>query len=462
MTEQTQELTEDLDAWKAVSPGAGQLRGVRDFRLLEDEWTSATRAVSLEMAKLQALGKGELEEQLAQAKGVMSELFASYRETPLLVENCIVRKADGEFCDASIGKQKGSAGDVSSNLQVCGRHCELHALWRVVNHLEMTSYGEQPQADEPLAPVLRSGNCRTCLEPMGSRELKESCVCCFTTVHQVYLTEQLVNADWSAVKDQSAVELFCSGCIVERFMEVCLLVSLLRETGAEFAIFEPIVDAFVSEKGEGVWTRCARNAVKVWACTLASVKKPPLPWTKGPKPGSEELLVEVPLALVAEKLLALKAMLLPSAEVKGGGASSSGLGSGEGESALAQRIDELQRQISQMALPLAPELRMALALFDAPERMRGSTVCVKGSLDGYKPGAAGAPNTAELITRLDYLGMRPVTMQDKARMQRYIGADRVDLFVRFRDCAEAQGVQQSFMLGEMAVQATRSKKLRRL
>ena len=66
-----------------------------------------------------------------------------------------------------------------------------------------------------------------------------------TTVHQVCLTEQLVNADWSAV------ELFCSGCVVERFMEVCLLVSLLRETGPEFAIFEPIMDAFVREKGEG-------------------------------------------------------------------------------------------------------------------------------------------------------------------------------------------------------------------
>jgi hypothetical protein len=177
-------------------------------------------AVILETAKLQALGKGELEEQLEQAKGVMSELFAGYRETPLLVETCTVRKADGEFCGASIGKQKGSSSDVSSNLQVCGRHCEQHALWRVVNHLEMTSCGEQPRADEPLAPVLRSGNCRICLEPMGSHELKESCVCCFTTVHQVCLTEQLVNADWSAVKDRSAVELFCSGCIAERLIRV--------------------------------------------------------------------------------------------------------------------------------------------------------------------------------------------------------------------------------------------------
>jgi hypothetical protein len=245
-------------------------------------------------------------------------------------------------------------------------------------------------------------------------------------------------------------------------MEVCLLVSLLRETGPEFAIFEPIMDAFVSEKGEGVWTRCARNAVRVWACTLASVKKPPSPWAKGPKPGSEEPLAEVPLALVAKKPLALKAALLPSAEMKGGGSSSSGLGSGEGESALAQRIDELQKEISGMALPLAPELPKALALFDAPERMRGSTVCVNGSLDGYKPGAAGAPNTAEFFTQLYYLGMRSVTVQDKACMQRYIRADRVDLFVRFRDCAEAQGVQQSFMLGEMEGKPPDRRSLRRL
>jgi hypothetical protein len=54
-------------------------------------------------------------------------------------------------------------------------------------------------------------------------------------------------------------------------------------------------------------------------------------------------LAEVLLALVAEKPLALKATLLPSAEVKGGGSSSSGLGSGESESALARRIDELQK-----------------------------------------------------------------------------------------------------------------------
>ena len=79
MTELLQELTEALDAWKAVSPAVGQLREMKDFRLPDEEWTSAMRAVILVMPKLQALGKGELEEKLAQASGDMSELYAGYR-----------------------------------------------------------------------------------------------------------------------------------------------------------------------------------------------------------------------------------------------------------------------------------------------------------------------------------------------------------------------------------------------
>jgi hypothetical protein len=146
---------------------------------------------------------------------------------------------------------------------VCGRHSELHALWRYVNHLEMTSCGEQPQTDEPLAPVLRNGNYRICQEPMGSRDVKESCVCCHVTVHQVCVTGQLVNADWSAVRDRSDVELFCCGCVVERFMDGCLLARFASpRNGSGVCNFRAgSSDAFVSEKGEGVWTWCARNAV---------------------------------------------------------------------------------------------------------------------------------------------------------------------------------------------------------
>lgn len=105
----------------------------------------------------------------------------------------------------------------------------MHALLRFVNHLEMTSCEEQPHADEPLEPVLRSRVCRICLELMGSRDVKESCCCCHMTVHLLCVLKQLEDANWSAVKDRSAVDLFCCGCVVERFLEVCLLAWLLRE-----------------------------------------------------------------------------------------------------------------------------------------------------------------------------------------------------------------------------------------
>jgi hypothetical protein len=64
MSEQTREQAVALDAWKVLGSGAGQTQGVKDFRLSEDGWLSAARATTLEMAKMQALGKGELEEQL--------------------------------------------------------------------------------------------------------------------------------------------------------------------------------------------------------------------------------------------------------------------------------------------------------------------------------------------------------------------------------------------------------------
>jgi hypothetical protein len=47
MTELLQELTEALDAWKAVSPAVGQVREVKDFRLPDEEWTSAMCVVIL-------------------------------------------------------------------------------------------------------------------------------------------------------------------------------------------------------------------------------------------------------------------------------------------------------------------------------------------------------------------------------------------------------------------------------
>eukprot|EP00959_Pyramimonas_sp_CCMP1952_P084492 1767286-Pyramimonas_sp.AAC.1 len=51
-----------------------------------------------------------------------------------------------------------------------------------------------------------------------------------------------------------------------------------------------------------------------------------------------------------------------------------------------------------------------------------------GVKDGYKPGAAGAPNSKEAFRLVNYLGMRAETKQQKATMVRLAGAERLDLY----------------------------------
>jgi hypothetical protein len=55
-----------------------------------------------------------------EALGVLSELLAVYRETQVMEETCVARKLD-DLCGVNVGKHKGSAGDCSPNLQVCGK-----------------------------------------------------------------------------------------------------------------------------------------------------------------------------------------------------------------------------------------------------------------------------------------------------------------------------------------------------
>jgi hypothetical protein len=97
---------------------------VKDLRPPDSEGMNAGRVAMTLMAEVQAEGGAETEVKQTEALGVLSELLAVYRETPVMEETCIARKLDGNFCGVNVGKQKGSAGDFSSNLQVCG------SLWR--------------------------------------------------------------------------------------------------------------------------------------------------------------------------------------------------------------------------------------------------------------------------------------------------------------------------------------------
>ena len=74
------------------------------------------------MADVQVEGGVETEARQTEALGVLSELLALYGETQVMEETCVARKLDGNLCGVNVGKKhKGSAGDCSPNLQVCGR-----------------------------------------------------------------------------------------------------------------------------------------------------------------------------------------------------------------------------------------------------------------------------------------------------------------------------------------------------
>ena len=482
MAELLEELSSSLSAWKEAGTKYPR-RGEKDFRLPDADWRDAMLACLHTLAKLQALGRPELDEELAQAKGVMSELFAAYRVSPLRDEDCIVRKKDGDFCRATIGKQLGSAGDVSSNLQACGRHADQHALWVYADHVEMTSCGEHPRPEELLEVVLRNGKCRICLEQMGSRELKESCRLCHLTVHQACLVDQLEDADWAPVKDREKVEFFCCGCATERFGEVCLAKELLQGTGSEFAIFEPLEDAFADDKSEGYWTRYGRHAAKEWACTRAVVRKSPSPWARGPRPleaetplaeerlrivvgAAGERSVEKPHGPAVDQALAMpRPMCLarpPVAAGTGGGEASSVQRAPESEGAMLRRLDEMQLLLTRMELQgPGTANKSSLAYYHESARL-GTSSCanlVTGKVDGFAKDEEGAANTLGFYLDFDYIGMRAKGDPQKRRAKRWTGGgERVDRVVRHQDCAEAKGVSEVLMLGGVELKASQSRR----
>jgi hypothetical protein len=109
-----------MDVWKSANPEAVQGRSVKDFRPPDAEGMNAGRVALTLMAEVQAEGGAETEAKQTEALGVLSELLAVYRETQVMEETCVARKLD-DVCGVNVGKHKGSAGDYSPNLQVCGK-----------------------------------------------------------------------------------------------------------------------------------------------------------------------------------------------------------------------------------------------------------------------------------------------------------------------------------------------------
>jgi hypothetical protein len=116
------EMLVAMDVWKSANPEAVQGRTVKDFRPPDAEGMNAGQVAWTLMAEVQAEGGAKTEAKQTEALSVLSELLAVYRETQFMEETCIARKLDGNSCGGNVGKHKGSTGDCSSNLQMCGRH----------------------------------------------------------------------------------------------------------------------------------------------------------------------------------------------------------------------------------------------------------------------------------------------------------------------------------------------------
>jgi hypothetical protein len=479
MTGSTAELGPDLSAVVAFLVATGVPLPEMACAPLADEVLQAVEGACLLVAEMEARVRTDDDRVMVVEKTQsLKEAVVGLRVPQSGVAQCKARKRTGLLCRSTLGQL---------GRPVCGKHAGLFVVPRMVAHLEVKRCGFSPQPDARLTTRQTTGKCAICPETLKPKEAKICCACCGFAAHSSCVVDQLDGGDWGPVKDRESMEMLCVGCVVERQDEVELLKRYFLGDGAGgFAIFEPDEGAYLRESSRALWEVRGRLAARQWALVR--------PVTVSTSPWKAVALVDVPESAGLEALAELDrlaslglpmqegaARLAVSAQQAGAAqqaAAARVVGAAQGEgagrrgqqqesasllairdafAALTAKVEDLSAQQFHPARD-APQVPRVLALFDAPGGLGGSGVDVTGAVDGYKLGAEGAPNTPSFYTDLDWIGMRPVTAQDKARMQRYVGADRVDLFVRFRDCAEAQGVQQSFMLGEMEVQATRSRK----
>jgi hypothetical protein len=73
-----------------------------------------------------------------------------------------------------------------------------------------------------------------------------------------------------------------------------------------------------------------------------------------------------------------------------------------------------------------------------------------GKLDGWKPGQKGGPQTAEVVTSENYLGMSTLK-QWQACVMRHLGVKRVDRRTKNRYLPESSGQQQSLQFGGQTI-----------
>jgi hypothetical protein len=348
-------------------------------------------------------------------------------------------------------EKKCDGEDVLFNWQVCVVHFNKHVFVRLVLRADGGAKLEPPKGD-------RGQACGVCREQTGRADY-ESCHVCGLKVHAECMLIQLEDV----VDPEESLAFFCNACATEKWDQVCYLAEHLTSHGVQQLAVVEVSEELLARGSAETWDRAKPSVEKVFLLKAeeAPVENAPSPFQKAARmrskvvdeAGGEEKKKGKKPAPAAKK---------DKAKPRSGGqAESSNRGAKKVEAASDE--DEYEGGVDQPLGRKADLEKLVEALVakaqqsGEPRELRAflgngvnawSRVCPDGSRDGYKSGAAGAPNSREAFSKENWMGMRAVTKNEIATMTRRTGVQRLDMHVRNRDCPEEEGVQVTIELVE--------------
>lgn len=419
----------------------------------------------------EALRKGASKKEMQGFRDRMSEVIVRWRDAPFSAgfdEQCVGRLKDGSFCRGNLSEES----DCSSNLQLCQEHLEEHAFLRALeDDLESDEHYEHqgfPEVEEK-----NEGECCICdLHTPDEDDLGVACRMCGVYAHSGCIMTQLEGGTRENVADDENIRAVCSGCVVERKVEVELMLGAMASFPGGFLVFEPTRKAaYMEPSNSKQWT-----SAKKWAATWGVVAKAK-EVTASPLAASRirsRADVEVrPGQIVAA---------VHGGRGRGGdrgGRAAPGTGrepqQGPAEEEhtrqtraqadgnqgyLEAQIEQLRERIEAQQISQGKsELPPALVFLQSTEE-HSSVFCVFSTHDGYQRDGLVNSTKEAYFDKYDFLGMRAADKAERSRMKRLINAERVDLQTECSDCAESKDTSSTFSLGdeEMQIKASRAKK----
>ena len=386
-------------------------------------------------------------------RGPVAEQVGAIRVS-LADDICVHRNPDLGYC----GKDLLEESAVAQNLNLCVEHMEEHVLLRIGGERQL---GKLDSVGEPEVGTV-------CLICRQTSEKVHACEVCGGALHAQCIADHFAGV---GVSETNPCAFLCHACVILRLNEVYLAAAVLeRRPGMQVCVVEghpelldrrtrPYYRAF----GEGAM----RSRFVV--CQEREVTPRPSPFGLRATPARQG-----PSSAVGARGGTPPGRAPPSpragrgesrglvSELEGltmgakADAGSAALGAADGLT--RADLETFVRDFLATHSRGGPGAQDPLSLALGTKSGSVGRVNPTGLKDGYKPGAAGAPNTKEAFRLANYLGMRAESKQQKATMVRLAGAERLDMVVRYRDCPEEEGLLATVMLGELEVKLNKSQK----